>query len=208
MEKPGVQRAAVIPIKDVKWGERPLALVVLHAEQAGKIGEDDIRLHVASYVERGLVSKIAIPESVTFVAELPLTSVGKRQEEAAGKLRLVRWWRSGGLGRGRRARTSFRLRLPLRVQLLGDRSKRDAFLAANQPPSEPGRNIRPCRARLQSGRLVGHRRHAGATARDMGAVPAGRPGRRVVSARTGGPLLTPSRVSMTPETAVRVDLHV
>ena len=73
MEKPGVQRAAVIPIKDVKWGERPLALVVLHAEQAGKIGEDDIRLHVASYVERGLVSKIAIPESVTFVAELPLT---------------------------------------------------------------------------------------------------------------------------------------
>src|SRR5208337_386332 len=49
MEKPGVQRAAVIPIKDVKWGERPHALVVLHPGQAG---EDDIRLHVASYVER------------------------------------------------------------------------------------------------------------------------------------------------------------
>lgn len=77
MEKPGVQRAAVIAVKDVKWGERPLALVVLHAEHAGKIGEDDIRLHVASYVERGLISKIAIPENVTFVAELPLTSVGK-----------------------------------------------------------------------------------------------------------------------------------
>jgi fatty-acyl-CoA synthase len=50
---------------------------VPHAEHAGKIGEDDIRLHVASYVERGLISKIAIPENVTFVAELPLTSVGK-----------------------------------------------------------------------------------------------------------------------------------
>ena len=49
MEKPGVRRAAVIPIKDVKWGERPLALVVLHPDHVGKIGEDDIRLHVASY---------------------------------------------------------------------------------------------------------------------------------------------------------------
>ena len=77
MEKAGVQRAAVIPIKDVKWGERPLALVVLHAEHVDKVAEDDIRLHVASYVERGLISKIAIPENVTFVAELPLTSVGK-----------------------------------------------------------------------------------------------------------------------------------
>ncbi len=77
MEKPGVQRAAVIPIKDIKWGERPLALIVLNPDQTGSLGEDDIRLHVASYVERGLISKIAIPENVTFVLELPLTSVGK-----------------------------------------------------------------------------------------------------------------------------------
>ena len=77
MEKPGVKRAAVIPIKDVKWGERPLALVVLHPDHVGNMCADDIRLHVASYVERGLISKIAIPENVTFVPELPLTSVGK-----------------------------------------------------------------------------------------------------------------------------------
>ncbi len=77
MEKPGVKRAAVIAIKDVKWGERPLALVVLEPEHRAEIAEDDIRMHVASYVERGLVSKIAIPESVTFADELPLTSVGK-----------------------------------------------------------------------------------------------------------------------------------
>ncbi len=77
MEKTGVQRAAVIAIKDVKWGERPHALVLLHPDHAGKVGEDDIRLHVASYVERGIISKIAIPENVTFVLELPLTSVGK-----------------------------------------------------------------------------------------------------------------------------------
>ena len=77
MEKSGVKRAAVIPVKDVKWGERPLALVILDPAHAGKIGEDDIRLHVASYAERGLISKIAIPENVSFVDELPLTSVGK-----------------------------------------------------------------------------------------------------------------------------------
>ena len=77
MEKKGVRRAAVLGIKDVKWGERPFALVVLHPDHVGKIGEDDIRLHVASYVERGVISKIAIPENVKFTDDLPLTSVGK-----------------------------------------------------------------------------------------------------------------------------------
>ena len=58
-------------------GRAAVALVILDLDHVGKIGEDDIRLHVASYVERGFVSKIAIPENVTFVNELPLTSVGK-----------------------------------------------------------------------------------------------------------------------------------
>ena len=77
MEKKGIRRAAVIGVKDVKWGERPLALVVLEPDHVGKIGEDDIRRHVASYVERGVISKIAIPENVTFMPDLPLTTVGK-----------------------------------------------------------------------------------------------------------------------------------
>ncbi len=82
MEKTGVKRTAVIAMKDVKWGERPVALVVLHPEHLGQIAEDDIRLHVASYVERGLISKIAIPENVTFADDLPLTSVGKIDKKA------------------------------------------------------------------------------------------------------------------------------
>ena len=58
-------------------GRTAAALVVLEDDHAGTISEDDIRLHVASYVERGVISRIAIPENVTFVKELPLTSVGK-----------------------------------------------------------------------------------------------------------------------------------
>jgi fatty-acyl-CoA synthase len=77
MEKKGVRRAAVIGVKDVKWGERLLALVVLEPDHVGRIVEEDIRLHVASYVERGVISKIAIPENVAFADDLPLTSVGK-----------------------------------------------------------------------------------------------------------------------------------
>jgi len=77
LEKRGVKRVAVIATRDVKWGERPLALITLEDGVAGQISEDDIRLHVAAYVERGLISRIAIPEKVMFVDELPLTSVGK-----------------------------------------------------------------------------------------------------------------------------------
>ncbi len=54
----------------------------------GKIREDDIRLHVASYVERGLISKIAIPENIRFV-DRAAADLGRqdRQEEAARQLR-------------------------------------------------------------------------------------------------------------------------
>ena len=43
MEKRGVKRAAVIAMRDIKWGERPLALVVLEDDEVGVISEDDIR---------------------------------------------------------------------------------------------------------------------------------------------------------------------
>ena len=99
MERPGVRRAAVDPIKDVKWGERPIALVILDPDYIGKVGEDDIRLHVASYVERGVISKIAIPENVTFVLELPLTSVGKVDKRKLRARHWVRGRRSPLLGR-------------------------------------------------------------------------------------------------------------
>ena len=85
MEKPGVQRAAVIPDQGRQMGRAAVRAGRPRPGHVGKIGEDDIRLHVASYVERGLISKIAIPENVTFVSELPLTSVGKVDKKQAAR---------------------------------------------------------------------------------------------------------------------------
>ena len=79
MEKKGIARAAVIAAKDEKWGERPLALLILQPEFVGKITAEDVRSHLAAYVQKGAISKFAIPEAerIVFVETLPLTSVGK-----------------------------------------------------------------------------------------------------------------------------------
>ena len=73
----GVVKAAVIAVHDDKWGERPLALVSVLPELKGKIGRNEIRAHVMTFVEKGVISKFAVPDRVEFVDSLPLTSVGK-----------------------------------------------------------------------------------------------------------------------------------
>jgi fatty-acyl-CoA synthase len=77
LQKQGISKAAVIAVKDEKWGERPLVLVTLLPEFVGKIGKEDIRAQVASHVQKGLISKFAVPERILFVESLPLTTVGK-----------------------------------------------------------------------------------------------------------------------------------
>ncbi len=77
----GVARAAVIGIHDDKWGERPLVLVHLLPEFKGSIGRDEIRAHVMRSVEKGLISRFAMPDRVEFVDTLPLTSVGKTDKK-------------------------------------------------------------------------------------------------------------------------------
>ena len=88
--------------------------------------------------------------------------------------------------------------LHLNLQPLRRRRRLAGVPAGGRPPErERGSAGRPCRARLQPRRAVGDRRPAGAAARDVGALPAERLGRRLVSARTEDPVLTPPPASLT-----------
>ena len=82
-----VNEVAVIGVKDDKWGERPLAMVVLRAGQAATA--EDIKAHVQCFADEGHISKFAVPDRVLFVDSLARTSVGKlnkkaRREQLAG----------------------------------------------------------------------------------------------------------------------------
>ena len=73
----GVSEVAAIGISHEKWGERPLVLVVREPGHENAIDEDMVRQHVQSHVDRGEVSRWAIPERVVMVESIDKTSVGK-----------------------------------------------------------------------------------------------------------------------------------
>jgi len=67
----------VIGVKDEKWGERPVALIVRKPQFTPAVSEDDIRNHVLTFSESGRISKYAVPQVVRIVDQLEKTSVGK-----------------------------------------------------------------------------------------------------------------------------------
>ena len=77
-----VQESAVIGVHDEKWGERPLALVVLKPGYEGRVTEHDIRTFAVHLVETTNVSRHGILLQVRFVTELLKTSVGKLNKRA------------------------------------------------------------------------------------------------------------------------------
>ena len=78
----GVSEAAVIGVKDDKWGERPLALVVRDAQTGADLSDTQIKAHLKSFTDAGVISKYGIPDIILFVEALPKTSVGKFNKNA------------------------------------------------------------------------------------------------------------------------------
>jgi len=78
----GVSEAAVIGVKDDKWGERPLALIIRDAETADDLSDTQIKAHLRAFADAGVISKFGIPDRILFVKTLPKTSVGKIDKKA------------------------------------------------------------------------------------------------------------------------------
>jgi fatty-acyl-CoA synthase len=67
---PAVSSVAVVGLPDDKWGEIVVAAIVLRSDHT--LTEDEIRAYCAESI-----GKYKIPKKIKFVAQLPLTDVGK-----------------------------------------------------------------------------------------------------------------------------------
>lgn len=74
---PGVEEAAVIGVKDDRWGERPLALVVKEPAETNDVTDAIVKSHLKAFADKGVISRYGIPEKILFIDNIPKTSVGK-----------------------------------------------------------------------------------------------------------------------------------
>ncbi|WP_338603272.1 long-chain-fatty-acid--CoA ligase [Sulfolobus tengchongensis] len=72
MTHPAVAEATVIGIPHPKWGERPLAFVVLRQGFEGKVSKEELLTYLGQRF-----AKWQLPDDIIFVKEIPKTSVGK-----------------------------------------------------------------------------------------------------------------------------------
>ncbi|MEM2346514.1 MAG: AMP-dependent synthetase, partial [Archaeoglobaceae archaeon] len=75
MSHPYVYEAVVIGIPHPRWGERPLALVVLKSPYRNK-AKDQIETELREHMLKRF-ARWQLPDKILFVEEIPKTSVGK-----------------------------------------------------------------------------------------------------------------------------------
>lgn len=76
-QHPAVSEVAVIGVKDEKWGERPIGLVVLKPDDQNKVSEEDLLRFFQKFVDEGKIAKYYVPSRIVIVDSLAKTSVGK-----------------------------------------------------------------------------------------------------------------------------------
>jgi fatty-acyl-CoA synthase len=81
-QHPAVLEVAVVGAPDDRWGERPLALVVLKPGDVEGGAEKAIVRFVKDYADKGFVSKHALLLKVKIVEAIDKTSVGKTNKVA------------------------------------------------------------------------------------------------------------------------------
>jgi len=76
-----VSEAAVIGVPDEKWGERPMACVVLRQGYEDQVSEEELRSFYLKFVENGTIAKYGVPDYVRIMEAIPKTSVGKMNKK-------------------------------------------------------------------------------------------------------------------------------
>jgi fatty-acyl-CoA synthase len=70
-----VMEVAIVGIPDVKWGERPHAMIVL--KEGKNMTKEDLKTFMQRFVDDNTITAWTIPSSVEFASAIPKTSVGK-----------------------------------------------------------------------------------------------------------------------------------